>query len=160
MEDERFDDETEIREEHSAIRALMKWIERDLAVEARSPEGISGRSALTGPLRSFREHLERHFEFEERCGVIEAALLTFADAESLIHEWRQQHVILIRRIDACVETLERSARTGKPVGPEFAADLRGVFVDLRHHDALENRALGGPRATELRESQSNFERCE
>ena len=151
-----FREDREIEEEHSAIRTIMQWIEADLARQAKSLDGIQGDGPLLGPLRSFREHLSKHFQFEERSGVLPAALMFLPDSARRLEEWRSEHVKLLMQLDGCLRALELSAKTGIHVRTSFEEDLGSFFTDLRRHDVFENRLLGKERSRTFRSAQSEF----
>lgn len=153
-----FSDLQEIDEEHSAIRAIMRWIEAELARQAESPGGIRGDGPLLGPLRSFRDHLDRHFEFEERSGVLPAAIALRPEGSPTLEEWKQQHRDLQLQLNRAIRLLEQAAKTSAALAESFEAELRRVFADLREHDKLENRLLGMRRSPEFRGKQQDFEK--
>lgn len=157
-EKQHFPERTEIAEEHSAIRAIMSWIEAELARQAESSGGIRGDGPLLGPLRSFRDHLDRHFEFEERTGVLPAAIALLPDGSPTLEEWKQQHRDLLLRLNRAIRLLEQAAKTSAALADSFEAELREVFDDLRAHDKLENRLLGLHRTSEFRDQQQDFEK--
>jgi len=158
MENQHLSEQAEIAEDHSAIRAIMRWIEAELARQADSAVGIRGDGPLLGPLRSFRDHLDRHFEFEERSGVLPAAIALLPVGSPTLEEWKQQHRDLLLRLNRAIRLLEQAAKTSAALADSFEAELRRVFDDLRDHDKLENRLLGLRRTSEFRGKQQDFEK--
>ena len=158
LDKEHFSTEKEIAEEHSAIRAIMRWIEADLERQSASPEGIQGNGPLLGPLRSFRDHLSHHFDFEERSGVLPAAITLLPDGSPTIRKWHGQHRDLLLRLDRSIAMLEEAAKSEGPVRPTFELELHELFVQLRQHDVFENQVLGECRTAEFRTHQRRFER--
>ena len=144
-------------EQHSRNRCLLRWIEDDLTREVASPEGVRGDGPLLGPLRSLREHLARHFDFEERTGLIERAILFEMNDEQALREWRGQHRDFLQRLDRALRALQEGARTGAELDPRFEPDLRAAFRDLGKHEDFENHLLGRHRAGAFRGHQRVFE---
>ena len=147
-----FSAEREVAEEHSAIRAIAHWIDVELTRQVESCEGVRSDGPLLGPLRSFRDHLEEHFRFEEDCGILAAAILQGPHPLLNLQKWRGQHRRLLARIDEVVRVLE-SAPAGVRLEGGFAEELRGFFLDLGVHDQFENELLGQQPAQAFRERQ-------
>ena len=153
LNEEHFSDEKEIAEEHSAIRTIVRWIEADLERQSANPEGIQGNGPLLGPLRSFRDHVSHHFDFEERSGVLPAAITLLPEGSPTLRKWRGQHRALLLRLDRSIGVLEEAAKSGGPVHVTFEPELREFFVQLRQHDVFENQLLGERRTATFRASQ-------
>ena len=155
MTEPRFSDERTIEEEHCAISAIMHWIEADLDRQDSSAEELPTGGPLVGPLRSFREHLRRHFAFEEQNGVIPAAIALRTDVS--IEDWKGQHARILERLDEVILAFEEANREGEAPPHEYGRLLRAIFAELREHEALENRLLGTGRIDEFRSRQHGFE---
>ncbi len=144
----------ELGEEHSAIRTVMHWIERELARQLESSDGITADGPLLGPLRSFHEQLAAHFEFEETSGLLPLAITMLGNTDPSLKEWESQHRELLLRLRGSIHVLEQAAKTHAPLARSFASDLREFFDDLRRHDAVENRILGAHRSGDFRAAQN------
>jgi hypothetical protein len=125
-----------IAEEHDAIRTTMKWIENEVA---RSDAGAPRDSmSLLQTLHGFREHLVTHFAHEERGefhggkGALDPEIRSGLDVLTREHRGFEQRIAaLIAAIEAAPESLPAS----------FAPVMRGLFEDLRRHDAHETVLL-------------------
>ena len=153
---DRFSADREIAEEHGAIRTIAKWIELELTRQVESVGGARSDGPLLGPLRSFRDHLARHFRFEEESGVLAAAILARPRAAANLEKWQEQHRRLLLRLNGSIHRLE-SAPARTELGADFVSELREFFVDLGVHDRFEDELLGASRATEFRDVQRSFE---
>lgn len=151
---EREQENTLLDEEHSALRVLMRWIEAELEREAGSLDGLRGDGPLLAPLRAFRSHLDKHFEFEESGDVLPPLLLRLPGGA--FESWKSEHRAFLGRLDDGIRSLEE-ARGGTLPAPQQQI-LRRVFDDLRRHDARENALLEEARREAFRSSQQGYER--
>jgi hypothetical protein len=156
MEKKRFPAKQEIVEEHCSIRTIAKWIEFELTRQPESHGEELSERPLLGPLRTFREHLSRHFEFEEESGVLAAAIMVRPRASALLEKWRSQHERLLTLLDASIHHLE-IARNGRSLDESFEQELRTFLDELYEHDDLEDELLGETRAPEFRHRQRSYE---
>ncbi len=128
----------EISEEHAVIRATMQRIhaalDRLLAHPARSGEEWE----LPALLRSFREHLRRHFELEESGGLMEDARdyydpSTRHKVETLVSEHRDFE----RRVTRILDEVNGGIVPAAIVQSCHDRELRNLLADLTRHENVE-----------------------
>lgn len=149
----RFSLPKEIAEEHSAILAIMSW------VEVEFERGVAGPSrqetdSLLRVLEVLGEHLQHHFAFEERGGVLRAAILALPDGQALYLRWKQQHADLLARVNGCLEVLRTAIKAGSALEESFHTAFRTLFRDLRTHEAFEDRLLGEKGSADARRART------
>ena len=132
----------EMAEEHAVIRTTMQRIhgalDRLLAYPARSGEEWE----LPALLRSFREHLKRHFEQEESRGLLGDAREyydpgTQRQVETLVSEHRDFE----RRVTRILDEVDGGFVPPAIVQSCHDRELRKLLADLARHETVENALL-------------------
>jgi hypothetical protein len=128
---EAFPFERELREQHDALRAFVRWLEAELV--------RPGSLDVLALLETFGAELARHFRFEEENGLTDA----FGSHGPEIRRWSAelvgQHSVLEERLRAIRRSLE-GAPAGVVVRPPLA-EIAEFCDALRRHDAEENAFL-------------------
>jgi hypothetical protein len=128
----------ELREQHDALRAVVRWFQAELGPEpAREP----GRAAHARDfLCEFREQLVRHFRFEELNGFEGALGSDDPEVQAWARELVRQHHAFERELTGFLEQLELSP-AGSSVPDPLLGELAAFFGALRRHDAEENALM-------------------
>lgn len=150
----RFPLALQLDEEHRSVHVSMRWIWAEVLRQIDEEGRVRPGGPLLGPLRSFREHLLRHFRFEEDEGLLGDPPEDDADTAALVGRLVLEHRDFEGRLDRLVEELERDDRDGRRVLSLFADELRRLFNDLRRHEALEDELVRRVASVELPEGEA------
>jgi len=135
----------EIAAEHAVIRETMRRIEQELdrLVDQPAPEGDDWE--LPDLVRSFREHLGRHFQLEEQGGLLGGAVEYYdARSQEIAAQLVSQHRAFERTIDQIIAEFEKAVDCKVPapaVQSCYDRDLRKLLTDLSSHEHAENELL-------------------
>ena len=132
----RFPFAIELHEQHAALRSTLRWLEAEIA---RRRERVFGERRFLALLRTFGDHLRKHFRFEEEHGFEGGVGSRTPEIQELVRGFELQHRSLETRLDAL---LALTATPTPGIEPDVLLDecLR-FFHELRRHDALENAAF-------------------
>lgn len=125
----------ELREQHDALRAAVRWFR---ALAERSGSSESGRADAREFLRVFRDQLVQHFRFEELNGFEGGVGSHDAEIQRWIQELMRQHRAFEGRLDGLLLRLKES---GNDQWIPLLTELGAFFGDLRRHDAEEDALL-------------------
>lgn len=124
--------ERELREQHDALRASVRW----LAAEVDRGAELD----LVALLDMFAGELVGHFRFEERHGLAEALGCPALEVRRWGAELVRQHGEMEQRLDElqrCVDAL-RAAGSARAFP---RSELAALLTAIRRHDAEENALL-------------------
>jgi hemerythrin HHE cation binding domain-containing protein len=128
---ESFPFERELREQHDALRAFVRWLEAELE--------RPGALDVLALLETFGVELARHFRFEEENGLADA----FGSRVPEIRRWGaelvRQHVVLGERLCEIRRCAEAARANG--AGRSLDPDIAEFCTALRRHDTEENAFL-------------------
>jgi hypothetical protein len=127
----------ELREQHDALRATLRWFQAELE---GTPAGRLGCAPASEFLRVFREQLVEHFRFEELSGFEGGASSPDSEIQNWTAELMRQHRALDERLQGLRRRLAEQDQQGAVPVP-LRAELRAFFSALRRHDAEENALI-------------------
>jgi hypothetical protein len=131
----RQDDREDIVAERRAIRVVLRLIDLELARAGRTP--AESRDIWIRLLGYLHEHLKRHFELEERGGVLGEFEVIDAGTYRDAQEFSTQHRRFIKSLERLLDTLEADRIDGARAPDYFEPELRRLFADLDRHEACE-----------------------
>ncbi len=128
----------ETLDEHKQIHFFLDQLKAALDALDVDSHDVEQLRRLAAQIESLREHLQEHFENEEKHGVYQAILDVMPDAGAEIHRFNTEH----QRMIEILEMARIHAQRGEPceVGP-LKTDL-GNFLDMmRRHERAEEALL-------------------
>lgn len=131
----RQDEREDIAAERRAIRVVLRLIDLELARSGRSP--AESRDVWIRLIGFLHAHLKRHFELEERGGVLGEFEAVDEGTYRHAREFTTQHRRFIRSLECLLDTLEADRIDGARVPDYFEPELRSLFADLDRHEARE-----------------------
>jgi iron-sulfur cluster repair protein YtfE (RIC family) len=132
----------QIREEHAAIRGMIRGIEAELDRLRAHPAQLGDPWRLPELTGAFRERLERHFELEEGGGLLGDARQYYDERmQEQVHALIAEHRTFERRVERMV--IEVGSRFVPPATVQacFDREFRKLVDDLSRHEAAENALL-------------------
>lgn len=132
----------EIAEEHAVIRATMRQIHAELDRLLAHPARSGGEWELPALLRSFREHLVRHFELEESGGLLgDAKGFYNTSTQRIVETLIAEHRDLKRRVTRILDEVSGGVVPGPIVQSCHDREIRKLLTDLTRHETVENALL-------------------
>ena len=135
----------EIAAEHAVIRETMRRIEEELDRLVDQPAREGDDWELPELVRSFREHLARHFQLEEQGGLLGQAVQYYDErSKEAAAGFVSQHRGFERTIDQIIAEFEKAVDCKVPaptVQSCYDRDLRKLLTDLASHEHAENELL-------------------
>ena len=130
----------QVAREHAAIGRAIGEIEAELDWLRDHPLDCGEPWDLPLIVDSFREHLLKHFDFEEHGGPLDVELLhdpfLASEATALVCD----HGTLAKQLARVLEHLSPTCPHRTQLG-SLDRDLRTIISDLRLHEAAENRLM-------------------
>jgi hemerythrin-like domain-containing protein len=131
----------QLKKEHACIHATTKRIEKLIAAIQPQRRALEWSSSLLENLSSLREHLERHFEFEETGGFMEEVLKALPNISREVESLRRDHQVLAYEINDLYKRAERLILDNGPSSREIGADIKHFLHSLREHERKENELV-------------------
>ena len=129
----------EIAKEHAAIHEVIRRIEQELDRLLAHPAELGGRWELPDLTKSCREHLMKHFQLEERGGLLgDEVLRCSPEVQRTVTELIKEHRDFERRISRIVEELDTGFVPSDTVQNCFDGELRSLIADLARHESVES----------------------
>jgi hypothetical protein len=128
----------ETLDEHKQIHFFIDQLRSALDDLDPDSSDVEPLRRLAAQIESCREHLQEHFEREERGGVYQAILEIVPDAGAAIHGFTQQH----HRMIEILQMARIHAERGEAVeaGP-LKTDLQNFLDMMRQHELAEEALL-------------------
>jgi hemerythrin-like domain-containing protein len=129
---------SQLKKEHAYIHEITKKIEKLVAVIKPQRPALEWGSSLLENLSSLREHLEKHFEFEETGGFMEEVMKALPNISPQVESLRRDHQILTFEINDLYRRAERLILDSGPTSREIGEDIKHFLHSLREHERKEN----------------------
>jgi hemerythrin-like domain-containing protein len=128
----------QLKKEHSRIDVIVRKIEKLVASIKPQRRALEWSSSLLENLSSLREHLEKHFEFEESGGFMEEVMKALPNMSPQVEALHRDHEILTYEINDLYRRAERLILDNGPTTREIGEDIRHFLHSLREHERKEN----------------------
>jgi len=145
----RQDDREDIAAERRAIRVVLRLMDLELARcgrQTRIPQtpllaerrsAAESRELWIRLLAFLQQPLKRHFEPEERGGVLGEYGVYNAGTYRHASQLSNQHRKFVKALERMLDELEGGHIEGARVPDFFEPELRTLFADLDRHEAME-----------------------
>jgi hemerythrin-like domain-containing protein len=131
----------QLKKEHAYINEIIKKIEKLVAVIGPQRPALEWGSSLLENLSSLREHLEKHFEFEEMGGFMEEVMKALPNISPQVESLRRDHQILAFEINDLYRRAERLILNSGPTSREIGEDIKHFLHSLHKHERKENELI-------------------
>jgi hemerythrin-like domain-containing protein len=128
----------QLKKEHAYIDEITRKIEKLVAAVKPQRRALQWSSALLENLSSLREHLEKHFEFEETGGFMEEVIKALPNISPQVEALHRDHEILAYEINDLYRRAERLILDNGPTTREIGEDIKHFLHSLRAHETKEN----------------------
>ena len=129
---------SQLKKEHDYIDEITRKIEKLVAAIKPQRPALEWSSSLLENLSSLREHLEKHFEFEETGGFMEEVMKALPNISPEVDSLRRDHQILFFEINDLYRRAERLILDSGPTSREIGEDIKHFLRLLRVHERKEN----------------------
>ena len=128
----------ETLDEHKQIHFFLDQLKAALDGLDIGSRDVEQLRRLAAQIESLREHLQEHFDNEEKHGVYQAILDVIPDVGAAIHRFTAEH----QRMIEILEMGRIHAQRGEPceVGP-LKTDLDNFLGMMRQHERAEEALL-------------------
>ena len=127
----------QLKKEHNHIDKVTRKIEK-LVAEIKSRRALDWNSSLLKNLCSLCDHLEKHFEFEEKGGFMEEVMKAQPNVNPQVEALHRDHQILVYEINDLFRRAERLILDNGPTTLEIGEDIKHFLLSLRDHERKEN----------------------
>lgn len=131
----------QILTEHGAVRDAIRDISAELKRLRAEPEHQHDAGGLGRMLGDLDVHLGRHFELEERHGLLGEDAQVSTTTQRRADELLLQHAELAREVAALRDAAERAAAGA--LSDDFADGLQAFLHHLGEHERAENELVQG-----------------
>jgi hemerythrin-like domain-containing protein len=131
----------QLKKEHAYIHEITGKIEKLVAAIKPQRRTIEWSSSLLENLSSLREHLEKHFEFEETGGFMEEVVKALPNISPQVETLRCDHQILAYEINELYRRAERLILDNGPTSREIGEDIKHFLHALHEHEKKENELV-------------------
>ena len=128
----------QLKKEHSYIDAITRKIEKLVAAIKPQRRALEWSSSLLENLSSLRDHLEKHFEFEETGGFMEEVTKALPNISPQVEILHRDHEILAYEINDLYRRAERLILDSGPTTREIGEDIKHFLHSLQEHERKEN----------------------
>ena len=132
---------SQLQKEHAYIHALTNQIEKLVAATKPQRRRIEWSSSLLETLSSLREHLEKHFEFEESGGFMDEVVKALPNVSQQVEALRRDHQIIAYEVNDLYKRAERLILDTGPTSKGIGEDIRHFLRALREHEKKENELV-------------------
>lgn len=123
-------------EEHERLRLAVVGLKTELAGASLTPG-----SHLAGKMRSFADHLRKHFRDEEAGGLLHDENGMHRESQGLVVRLRAQHRSMEERMARLIDRAERAEAATEVVTGSFLREARDLLEDLSEHERIERRLV-------------------
>ncbi|MFN8007798.1 MAG: hemerythrin domain-containing protein [Terriglobia bacterium] len=131
----------QLKKEHADILEITKKIERLVAGIKSQRKVLDWGSSLLESLSSLREHLEKHFEFEETGGFMEEAMKALPNISLQVEALHRDHQILAYEINDLYKRAEKLILDHGQAVQGITKDIKNFLKSLREHESKENALI-------------------
>jgi len=131
----------QLKKEHAYIHEIIKKIEKRVAMIGPQRPALEWGSSLLENLSSLREHLEKHFEFEEMGGFMEEVMKALPNVSPQVESLRRDHQILAFEINDLYKRAETLILDNGPTSREMGEDIKHFLHSLGEHERKENELI-------------------
>jgi len=124
--------------EHKRVREEIDTITEYFVKNIENCDFDNWRLDCVWKLRDFRNHLVKHFDFEELGGFMKDVLVDSPESASLVKKIEAQHGKLTNELDNILDDLKKVGETGNYSLEDFRNRIKNLIVSLRAHESAEN----------------------
>jgi hemerythrin-like domain-containing protein len=132
---------SQLQKEHDYILEITVKIESLLKATSRQKQTVDWSSSLLESLSLLREHLERHFDFEETGGFMEEVVRVLPNVSQQVERLKSDHQIMMYEINDLYQRAEKLILYNGSVIKKIELDIKHFLQLLGDHEKKENQLV-------------------
>lgn len=130
-----------VLDEHKIIQNCLKSLNEHVTKKIKEKEFTEWRLEFMWECRDFRNHMLKHFDFEELGGFMKEVQEDAPEVVNVVKKLESEHTSLIEKLDKIIDDLQKMEKIEDKQLPEIQQRLKRLIISIKAHEKAENELI-------------------
>ncbi|MFC2088681.1 hemerythrin domain-containing protein [Calditrichota bacterium] len=127
-----------VLDEHKIIRDCLNSLSKQVTKKIKEKDFAEWRLEFIWECRDFRNHMLKHFDFEELDGFMKEVMEDAPEVVNVVKKLESEHSSLIEKLDKIIDDFQKmEVKEGEKL-VEIQQRLKRLIISIKAHEKAEN----------------------